>query len=676
MKRSAARTRVRAMVNEPVAKTRFFQNSAIDTWIDEGIKDICIKTLCLTKICTAITTSPDTTSYAYPTICNATAIITIGIKTVLSSSNESMNYVPLDLMGRVGFDTSLTTWSIWDEKIILNPQLATAGSMTPLVWTMEGCTVDNTEFPIPAEYHNAVPLYAAYKAYQKRKIFEASKKMRVEYMNEINRLKSTVSLRSMMTSSKTTIANQVPMFTGLEEGAGLYDLVINAYSVFHSAAIAVTVTHNDSAVGASPQALSAVSPSETISIPVTAVVSGGTYWFQRWGDTIALSTSRTFQTGGGHTALYTSFGVQTLHIKLEDDEDTANASIPHNVDMSRTICMKTGHTNKQTGGDGVGWHHQCQSRIWLKDSATVAVERQAEWQFAYAVNTAAMEMKVEVQLIEMPAFMIKSIQRGYFALTETVKSAQITINTVDTATTMILENGWDFDFSCNGTKVQADGRDYSSGHTIIVKINDATTISCARPHVVQSCTISTRVSYEVVEFYDSVINSLTHYNVRMCSESTVNTIITEVNTASTVIIPRGHHGNSDDHREHCCAWWLTSSTNLASYSRALLGNRVSGGCTVIDFNSAYITNREQRWDAIEVGHGDSAGSVALAQTVAFTRTAFFPHGEAHYLNDFHKFHRRIWLNSSGETVEIEYGANVDQAGSSQYTNPFTVLEFI
>ena len=171
MKRSAARTRIRSLVNEPVARARFFQNTALNTWIDEAVKDICVKTFCLQKLCTAVSTSPDTTAYAYPTICNTTAIVTIGIKTVLNSSSESMNYVPLDLMGRVASDSVITTWSLWDEKIILNPVLTAAGNMTPLVWVMEGCTVDNTEFPIPAEYHNAVPLYGAYKAYQKRKIF-------------------------------------------------------------------------------------------------------------------------------------------------------------------------------------------------------------------------------------------------------------------------------------------------------------------------------------------------------------------------------------------------------------------------------------------------------------------------------------------------------------------------
>ena len=57
LSRSAIQTRTRTMLAEPTE--RYFTNDAINAWIDDGVRDVSIKTFCNTKI---VTTGITTTS--------------------------------------------------------------------------------------------------------------------------------------------------------------------------------------------------------------------------------------------------------------------------------------------------------------------------------------------------------------------------------------------------------------------------------------------------------------------------------------------------------------------------------------------------------------------------------------------------------------------------------------
>lgn len=209
MQRSAARTSTRIMLIEPTA--RFFTDADINDWVDMGVRDICIKTFCLQAICTAITTSPNTTAYPYPTTCNATAITTIGIKTVLNSSNVSLDYISQDLIGRAGVDTDSMKWSDWARNIIISPVPTAGETITPLVWLVDGCTADETEFPIPLQYHHLVPLFCTYKGFQKRRDFAAAESVWRNYNAELQTIMMTLSDKFMTVSNKITIKDQSPV---------------------------------------------------------------------------------------------------------------------------------------------------------------------------------------------------------------------------------------------------------------------------------------------------------------------------------------------------------------------------------------------------------------------------------------------------------------------------------
>ena len=328
------------------------------------------------------------------------------------------------------------------------------------------------------------------------------------------------------------------------------------------------------------------------------------------------------------------------------------------------------------GGTGSGWQHQCRARVWLKDSATVAVQR-FPWHIAYGVETAAMQLKVEVTVAEFPAFMIKSIQRGYMALSHANKSAQATISAINTATTVIFFNGDDFDFNFVDPKKQGDDDQYSGGFTTRVMINDATTIACERMYTYSSGTITSRISYEVVEFYSSVVNSVIHYDVVISSETVVHTVIDVVNTGSTVVIPRGHINDYGQHNWGHPAWWLSSSVELECYGRSgdQGGQNSWAGCTVLDFNSAYISKCYQHWSDTDVANNQTADTVTLPTTVCSSRSVLFPQGWTPYLHNFNGFHRGLLLDSGGATVKIEMGRAIS-IGGDPYYNPFTVIEFI
>src|SRR4030042_565894 len=126
--RTACRTRVRTMLNEPTA--RFFTDAEINSWIDDGVRDISIKTFCYTIIGTAFSTTSAVSTYDFPTTLNTSNISTIAIKAIHDSNEISLEYVTPDLFGRLGTDNS-TKFTCWQQKIIFTPIPQTTMAMTP-----------------------------------------------------------------------------------------------------------------------------------------------------------------------------------------------------------------------------------------------------------------------------------------------------------------------------------------------------------------------------------------------------------------------------------------------------------------------------------------------------------------------------------------------------------------
>jgi hypothetical protein len=132
--RTAARSSIRTLLNEPSAI--FFTDANINSWIDESVRDICMKTLCSQGV-TSIATVDGTAAYAYPTTLNTTAVETIGIKAILNSSELSLQYVSIDLMGRVGGSRE-RKWSDWSRQIWITPTPTAVETLSVFFWHQQG----------------------------------------------------------------------------------------------------------------------------------------------------------------------------------------------------------------------------------------------------------------------------------------------------------------------------------------------------------------------------------------------------------------------------------------------------------------------------------------------------------------------------------------------------------
>jgi hypothetical protein len=209
MQRSAARTKTRTMLGEPTA--RFFTDSDLNGWIDDGVRDIAIKTFCLQGYGTAFETTNGTKEYAYPVLLNNTAVVTLGIKTVINSNGTSLNYIDPDLIGRVDDDPDKMKWTEWDDKIIFTPTPTATYTMIPLFWHVTGCTADSTEFEIKDAYHHLVPIYAAGQGFYKRRNFAAGEAYLKSYNIELQVIANTIGNKFTPVSNKNSIKDQSPV---------------------------------------------------------------------------------------------------------------------------------------------------------------------------------------------------------------------------------------------------------------------------------------------------------------------------------------------------------------------------------------------------------------------------------------------------------------------------------
>ncbi len=205
--RANARSAIRTLLNEPVAK--FFLDIEIDGWTDEACRDISINTLCATRIGSAITTTSGISTYAYPTTVNTTAVHTIAIKTLIDSNNKSLAYISPDLMGRTENESGLPNWTEWGNSFILSPAPQTATTITPYIWVELGCTAEET-LQIPGAYHHLVPLYGAYKGFQKRRSYAEAAALFQQYMAQTDRITTRLAQKFGIVDVKQTVKEHPP----------------------------------------------------------------------------------------------------------------------------------------------------------------------------------------------------------------------------------------------------------------------------------------------------------------------------------------------------------------------------------------------------------------------------------------------------------------------------------
>ena len=194
--RTYIRTLVRTMINEPTA--RFISDTEIDVWIDDASKDLSMRTFCGTIIATGIATVANCAEYTWPAVYGpgaaTTPIYTLGIKTILNSSRVALEYVPMDMLGRVGQETYATEmkWSTWQQTIYLTPTPTAIYTITPIIWVACHVTADGSIARIPEYIAHLIPLYCVAMAREKRRDYETAQLYWQRYENSLDRVVQTV----------------------------------------------------------------------------------------------------------------------------------------------------------------------------------------------------------------------------------------------------------------------------------------------------------------------------------------------------------------------------------------------------------------------------------------------------------------------------------------------------
>jgi len=183
--RTAVRTRARALLNEPTA--RFFTDTEINSWIDDAVSDISIKTYCSQTRGTAFATVSGTNAYAWPTTVDATTSITVlHVKTIVDSNNVSLEPVTIDMMGRVN-DTETPKYILWERKIIFTPTPTAVYTYTPYL-LLEARQTAAGSINLPLPYQHLTVLFVTAMGKAKRRDMDNASTYFQTYNAEINRI--------------------------------------------------------------------------------------------------------------------------------------------------------------------------------------------------------------------------------------------------------------------------------------------------------------------------------------------------------------------------------------------------------------------------------------------------------------------------------------------------------
>ena len=183
--RTSCKTRARLQLNEPSA--RFYTETALNSYCDDAVRDISLRTFCLQYIATAINTTSGVNSYIFPTASGTANFNPIGVKTVLDSASVSLAYISPDLLGKIGENSNERKWTVWAERVIISPIPTATTSLTFYVWAQASQSAAGS-INLPGIYQHLVPLYMVYKAHEAKRNFVLAKKVFDEYEDELMRI--------------------------------------------------------------------------------------------------------------------------------------------------------------------------------------------------------------------------------------------------------------------------------------------------------------------------------------------------------------------------------------------------------------------------------------------------------------------------------------------------------
>jgi hypothetical protein len=183
--RTACKTRARFQLCEPSA--RFFTESAMNSWCDDAVRDISLRSFCYQITATAIDTVSGTMSYDFPIKYDTSDISVIGVKTILDSSNVSLAYISQDLIGKAGEDSNELKWTDWGRQVLITPTPKSVFKLTMLVWA-EATQTAAGDITLPSVYHHLVPLYMTYMGHEAKRNFVLAEKVAKIYEDELMRI--------------------------------------------------------------------------------------------------------------------------------------------------------------------------------------------------------------------------------------------------------------------------------------------------------------------------------------------------------------------------------------------------------------------------------------------------------------------------------------------------------
>jgi hypothetical protein len=205
--RTACKTRIRTMLNEPTI-ARFFTEANLNDWINDAVRDISIKTFCNQAIGTPISTVSGSAVLSFPTTLNTTNIATLFVKTLVDSNRVSMEYVPIDMLGRV--DTNTVKFSVWQEQIIINPIPTAIVSYTPYL-ILEARQTAAGDLNLPNPYHHLVVWYGVAMGREKRRDMESAASWFTAYNAELSRIYDAITGIYSPTDDRGRLKDQPPV---------------------------------------------------------------------------------------------------------------------------------------------------------------------------------------------------------------------------------------------------------------------------------------------------------------------------------------------------------------------------------------------------------------------------------------------------------------------------------
>jgi len=188
LRRSEIRSRIREMLNE--VSPGFYTNTTINDWIDDGCRDVSLRTLCNQGF-TSIATVTDSAEYTWPTALGTTAILTLGIIALINSSGKSLNYVVPEEFGNIYAEAPDYKWTSWQRNVYLTPVPTAVNTLDVLFWYQVGCTASGS-LGIDIRFHHLVTLYGYCMGLLKKQEYEKAEMIWKEYLSETARIRMEV----------------------------------------------------------------------------------------------------------------------------------------------------------------------------------------------------------------------------------------------------------------------------------------------------------------------------------------------------------------------------------------------------------------------------------------------------------------------------------------------------